>query len=156
MFRFASAATALRYFSDQSSPVRVSSCTRPLSKRAAMRKPSSLISCSHWGPDGGFSTSCESCGGMNRGRGTPWRDGVDLTACEAERLTKRDMLELNSKGTLDRQREEARRGSSCPLRRPNRVEQGVAASGELQRRDLEAGDRQRQPVARLVQRVPQL
>jgi hypothetical protein len=35
---FASPATALRYFSDQSSPVRVSSCTRPLSKRAAMAK----------------------------------------------------------------------------------------------------------------------
>jgi aldehyde:ferredoxin oxidoreductase len=29
------------------SPVRVSSCARPLSMRAAMRKPSSFISCSH-------------------------------------------------------------------------------------------------------------
>jgi hypothetical protein len=43
----ASAAMALGYLSVQSSPVRVRSCTRPLSIRAAMRKPSSLISCSH-------------------------------------------------------------------------------------------------------------
>jgi hypothetical protein len=45
-------------------------------------------------PDGGFSTGWESCAGMKRGRGdTPWRprDGPDLTACEAERLTTRGM-----------------------------------------------------------------
>jgi hypothetical protein len=55
IFRFASAAA------------RVFSC--PVhSQGAAMRKPSSLISWTHCGPDGGFSTGCESCGGMKRGR----------------------------------------------------------------------------------------
>jgi hypothetical protein len=34
----------------------------------AMRKPSSLISCSHCAPDGAFSTSCASCGGIHCGR----------------------------------------------------------------------------------------
>jgi len=42
---FESAAIALGYLSVQSSPVRVRSCARPLSMRAAIRKPSSLISC---------------------------------------------------------------------------------------------------------------
>jgi hypothetical protein len=36
-----------KYSQIAQSSVRVSSCTRPLSMRAAMRKPSSLISCSH-------------------------------------------------------------------------------------------------------------
>ena len=36
-FTLARAATALGYFAIQSRPVRVSSCTRPLSMRAAMR-----------------------------------------------------------------------------------------------------------------------
>ena len=42
-FTFANAAIALGYFSLQSSPVRVRSCARPLSMRAAMRKPSNFI-----------------------------------------------------------------------------------------------------------------
>jgi hypothetical protein len=50
-----------------------------------------LISCSHCGPEGGFSTSLESCGGTNCGSGTPRRDGPDLTSWKAERLTTRDM-----------------------------------------------------------------
>jgi adenylate cyclase len=40
-------AAMLGYLSVQSSPVRVSNCARPPSIRAAMRKPSSLISCTH-------------------------------------------------------------------------------------------------------------
>jgi hypothetical protein len=35
-------------------------------------------------PDGGFSTSWESCGGTKRGSGMPRRDGPDLTVSEAE------------------------------------------------------------------------
>ena len=38
-----------------------------------------LISWSHCGPDGGFSTGLESCGGTNCGRGTPRCDRLDLT-----------------------------------------------------------------------------
>ena len=69
----------LGYLSVQSSPVLVRSCTRPLSMRAAMRKPSSLISCSHCGPDGGFSTGWESCGGDERRKGdaSARRTGLD-------------------------------------------------------------------------------
>jgi hypothetical protein len=73
----------------QSSPVRVRSRASPWSMCAPMRKPSSFISCSHRGPDGGFSTGWESCGGMKRGREKPRRDGPDLPASEAERLTTR-------------------------------------------------------------------
>ena len=68
------------------------SCTRPLSTRAAMRKPSSLISCTHCGPDGGFSTGWESCGRTNCGREASRRDRPALTACPVERLTTGDML----------------------------------------------------------------
>jgi hypothetical protein len=50
-----------------------------------------LISCSHLGPDGGFSTGWESCGVTNRGRVALRRDGPDFAACEAERLTTRGM-----------------------------------------------------------------
>src|SRR6476660_8809904 len=56
-----------------------------------MRKPSSLISCTHCGPEGGFSTGWETWGGTNWGRGTSPRDRPTLTGCEAERLTTRDM-----------------------------------------------------------------
>ena len=59
----------LGYLSLQSSPVRVSNCTRPRSMRADMRKPSSLISWSHCGPDGAISTSWQSWGGIQRGSG---------------------------------------------------------------------------------------
>jgi hypothetical protein len=55
--RFASAATALGYLAVESRPVRVRSCTWPLSTRAAMQKPSSFICiCTHCAPEGGFST----------------------------------------------------------------------------------------------------
>ena len=47
-------ATALEYLEVQSRPVRVRSLTCPLSIRAAMRKPSSLISWTHRGRDRGF------------------------------------------------------------------------------------------------------
>jgi hypothetical protein len=57
-----------------------------------------LISCSHCGPDGGFSTGWESCGRLKVGRGEslrlrPPRNEPDLTAGEVERLTTRDMVE---------------------------------------------------------------
>ena len=57
--------------------------------RAAMRKPSSLISWTHCGPAGGFSTSCESWGGTKAGSGASRLAG--LTGCEVERLTTRGM-----------------------------------------------------------------
>ena len=50
------------YLCVQSRPVRVSRCTLPPSRRACMRYPSYLISCSHSGPCGGASTSLQSCG----------------------------------------------------------------------------------------------
>ena len=52
----------------QSSPLRVSSRTSPWSSRACMRKPSYLISCSHWSPSGASLTSCVSCGRIQSGR----------------------------------------------------------------------------------------
>ena len=69
-----------------------------------MRKPSSLISWTHCGPDGGFSTGCESWGATNCGRGTPRREGPVLTDCGAERLATCDMLKLNSNGPAALQR----------------------------------------------------
>ena len=39
----------------------------------------------HLGPDGGFWTNWESCGGTNRGGETSRRDGPDATACETPR-----------------------------------------------------------------------
>jgi hypothetical protein len=66
---FTNASTTLGYLSLQSSPVHVSNCTRPRSIRADMRKPWSLISCSHRGPEGAASTSWQSWGGIQRGRG---------------------------------------------------------------------------------------
>src|ERR1700730_15366773 len=56
------AAAMERYLCVQSRPVRVSSATLPWSRRACMRYPSCLISCSHSGPCGGASTSLQSCG----------------------------------------------------------------------------------------------
>jgi hypothetical protein len=50
------------YLCVQSRPVRVSSCAFQRSKRACMRSPSYLISCSHSGPCGALSTSLQSCG----------------------------------------------------------------------------------------------
>src|SRR5207244_2090999 len=50
------------YLCVQSRPVRVSNETLPRSRRACMRWPSYLISCSHTGPCGGASTSLQSCG----------------------------------------------------------------------------------------------
>jgi hypothetical protein len=99
----------------------------PLSMRAAIRKPSSLISCTHCGPDGGFSTGWESCGGTRSGSGESGRlrrDGPALTACEAECLTTRGMTNLtltrhdesNSNGNSRSQHEHATKGSS-PLAR---------------------------------------
>jgi hypothetical protein len=99
---FASASTALGYLAVQWRPVRVSSWTRPLSILAAMRKPSSLISCTHCGPDGGFSTSRDSCGATNGGRGALGRlrrAGADLTASELERLTTRGMTRTRLRWT---------------------------------------------------------
>jgi hypothetical protein len=52
--------------------------------------------CAPPAPEGGFSTGWESCGGTKAGRGTPRRDGPDLTGCEAVRLTTRGIAELNS------------------------------------------------------------
>ena len=85
----------VRIRSLQSSPVRVSNCTRPRSMRAAMRKPSSLISWSHWGPDGAISTGWQSWGGIQRGSGEGAscraRDALVLIASAAERFTTRAM-----------------------------------------------------------------
>ena len=69
---FASASTTLGYLSLQSSPVRVSNCTSPRSMRANIRKPSSLISWSHCGPEGAVSTSRQSWGGSNVEAATPY------------------------------------------------------------------------------------
>lgn len=57
----------LGYLPLQPRPVLVSSCTRSPSMRAAMRKPSSLISCSHCGPDGAVSTGRLSWGRIQLG-----------------------------------------------------------------------------------------
>src|ERR1700737_1894384 len=62
------AAAMERYLCVQSRPVRVSSETLPWSRRACMRYPSYLISCSHSGPCGGASTSLQSCGLTHFGR----------------------------------------------------------------------------------------
>ena len=87
---FTSASTTLGYLSLQSSPVRVSNCTSPRSMRANMRKPSSLISWSHCGPEGAVSTSRQSWGGIQRGSGDALliRPGgePDLAAGEIERF----------------------------------------------------------------------
>jgi len=45
-------------------PIRYS-LTRPLLLRAMMRKPSCLISCSHWLPDGSFEVFVGRHGAMN-------------------------------------------------------------------------------------------
>ena len=57
----------LGYLSLKSRPVRVSNRARPSSIRADMRKPSSLISWSHCGPEGAVSTGSQSWGGIQRG-----------------------------------------------------------------------------------------
>src|ERR1700737_3018838 len=57
-------------------PVRVSSETLPRSRRACMRYPSYLISCSHSGPFGGASTSLQSCGLIHFGRLGDWPRGL--------------------------------------------------------------------------------
>src|ERR1700730_4494430 len=51
-----------RYLCVQSRPVRVNRWAPPRSRRACMRYPSCLISCTHSGPCGGASTSLQSCG----------------------------------------------------------------------------------------------
>ena len=83
------------YLSLQSSPVRVSNCTRLRSIRADMRKPSSLISCSHCGPDGAVSTSWQSCGAIQRGSAdvsSPgFRGALVLMAWAAEGFATRDI-----------------------------------------------------------------
>jgi hypothetical protein len=72
------------------SPVRVSNCTRPRSMRADILKPSSFISWSHCGPEGAVSTSWQSWGGIQRGRGDA--DGEpDLAAFEIGRPSTGDM-----------------------------------------------------------------
>jgi hypothetical protein len=56
-----------------------------------------LISCTHCGPEGGFSTGWESCGGTKNGSGELGglrHERPALTTREAERLTTRDMLTL--------------------------------------------------------------
>jgi hypothetical protein len=58
----ATAAAIAGYLCVQSRPVRVSSRTAPRSSRACIRYPSNLISWSHPGPSGGWSTSLVSCG----------------------------------------------------------------------------------------------
>ena len=40
----------------------------------------------------------ESCGGTKLGSGAPRRDGPDLTACEAERLMTRGIMQPPAKG----------------------------------------------------------
>jgi len=49
----------------RSLPGRLYSLTRPLLLRAMMRKPSCLISCSHWLPDGSFEVFVGRHGAMN-------------------------------------------------------------------------------------------
>jgi hypothetical protein len=46
----------------------VSGRNAPRSSRACMRKPSYLISCSHWSPSGAASTSLVNCGRIQSGR----------------------------------------------------------------------------------------
>jgi hypothetical protein len=48
---------------------RVSNCARPPTIRTDIRKPSSLISWSHCGPEGAISTGWQSWGGIQRGSG---------------------------------------------------------------------------------------
>src|ERR1700757_448687 len=55
------------YLSVQSLPRRVRICTLPASRRACIRYPSNLISCSQSGPSGAFSTSAASCGLIQAG-----------------------------------------------------------------------------------------
>jgi hypothetical protein len=97
------AATTLGYLSLQSRPVRVSNCARPPETRADMRKPSSLISWSHCGPDGATSTGWHSCGGIQRGSGAGAsfrpRGALDLVACVAERFTTGDITANSSERT---------------------------------------------------------
>src|ERR1700730_6715438 len=64
------------YLCDQSRPVRVSSWALPWSRRACMRYPSYLISCSQSGPCGGASTSLQSCGLTHLGRPGDWLRGL--------------------------------------------------------------------------------
>ena len=49
----------------ESLPGRLQSLTRSLFLRAMMRKPSCLISCSHWLPDGSLSVLVGRHGAMN-------------------------------------------------------------------------------------------
>ena len=55
--------------------VRVNSWALPRSRRACIRYPSYLISCSHSGPRGGASTSLQSCGLTHLGRPGEWPSG---------------------------------------------------------------------------------
>src|ERR1051325_450387 len=55
------------YLCVQSSPLRVSNCTRPRSSRACIRYPSNLISCSQSFPAGASFTSSVSCGSIQVG-----------------------------------------------------------------------------------------
>ncbi len=93
---------ALGYLSLQSSPVRVSTCTRPRSMRADMRKPSSLISWTHCGPEGAISTSWQSWGGIQRGSGASCRPrgALVLMGPGAERFTTRNMTANSNEGTV--------------------------------------------------------
>src|ERR1700730_17130184 len=55
------------YFSVQSLPRRVRICALPASRRACIRYPSNLISCSQSEPSGAFSASAASCGLIQAG-----------------------------------------------------------------------------------------
>jgi hypothetical protein len=99
---FTSASTTLGYLWLQSSPVRVSNCTRPRSMRADTRKLSSLISWSHCGPEVAVSTRWQSWAGIQRGRGDA--DGeVDLAALEIERLSTCNNAMSSNRGVLESQ-----------------------------------------------------
>src|SRR5437868_10399691 len=69
------------YFAVQSLPRRVRICALPASRRACIRYPSNLISCSQSGPSGAFSASAASCGLIQAG------GGVGLTLRRVESVS---------------------------------------------------------------------
>jgi hypothetical protein len=96
---------------------RAGSCQKPpvaALNTGPMRKPSSLISCSHCAPEGAVSTSWVSCGGIYCGSGF-WPGRLNLAA--AERLTVRAMQTEPELGlaTLQRQIPHSGGETSDPL-----------------------------------------
>src|ERR1700730_6403392 len=84
---FARALAIGRYLRVQSRPARVRSRTSPASRRACIRYPSCLISCSHSVPLGAACTSCESCGFTKVGKDERRAGRGGLSAATRRRLS---------------------------------------------------------------------